>query len=97
MALTDLAPATTATRDLPAPAADRADARRPAELPRADTRRVRTGLGSRTRRISLALVVPTLLLVAWHLATAVTGVFASYELPAPASVWQAGVELVERG
>ncbi|MBX9245882.1 ABC transporter permease [Actinotalea ferrariae] len=50
----------------------------------------------RVRRIGLSLVVPVLLLVAWHVATEVTGTFASYELPSPGSVVAAGVELATR-
>lgn len=49
--------------------------------------------GRRAGRLALSLVVPALLLVAWHVATAVTGAFAPYELPSPGSVVTAGVEL----
>ncbi len=44
-------------------------------------------------RALLPLVVPVLLLVAWHVTTEVTGVFAPYELPSPGSVVAAGIEL----
>lgn len=53
-------------------------------------------LGSRWTRVGLAALVPLLVLVVWHLVTAVTGLVPSYQLPAPASVWQAGVELATR-
>lgn len=49
--------------------------------------------GRRAGRLALSLVVPALLLVAWHVATAVTGAFAPYELPSPGSVVTAAVEL----
>lgn len=48
-------------------------------------------------RAVLVTVVPLGLLLAWHVATAVTGHFPPYELPSPASVWQAAVELIQRG
>jgi sulfonate transport system permease protein len=44
----------------------------------------------------LGLVVPGLLLLAWQWATA-TGVFAFYELPPPATVWEAALDLGGRG
>jgi len=44
----------------------------------------------------LGAVVPLTLLGAWHLAST-TGVFAVYQLPPPASVWDAAVELAGRG
>ncbi|WP_149202070.1 ABC transporter permease [Actinotalea subterranea] len=47
----------------------------------------------RRRNLALALVVPVGLLALWHLATAVTGTFASYELPSPGAVLDAAVEL----
>ncbi|KGM13732.1 ABC transporter permease [Cellulomonas bogoriensis] len=59
----------------------------------AGSRPRRTLPAPRWGRLALALVVPVTLLSAWHLATAVTGVFAPHQLPAPASVWQAAVEL----
>jgi sulfonate transport system permease protein len=47
---------------------------------------------------TLAVVaVPLTLLGLWHLLTAVTGVFASYQLPSPAAVWAAGTELAADG
>lgn len=49
--------------------------------------------GGRARRIALSLVVPVLLLVAWHVSTEVTGHFAPYELPSPGSVVAAAGEL----
>jgi sulfonate transport system permease protein len=44
----------------------------------------------------LGAVVPLALVAAWQLASS-TGVFASYQLPPPASVWDAAVELARRG
>ncbi len=44
---------------------------------------------------ALGLVVPALLLLAWHWASTV-GVFEVYELPPPGSVWQAAIELHAR-
>ncbi len=51
----------------------------------------------RTRRVALAAVVPLAVLATWHVLTAVTGYFGPFELPAPLAVWDAGVELAERG
>src|SRR5699024_6836781 len=48
-------------------------------------------------RALAVVVVPLALLGLWHLLTAVTGVFASYQLPAPAAVWAAGSELAADG
>ncbi|HWS59006.1 MAG TPA: ABC transporter permease, partial [Actinotalea sp.] len=48
-------------------------------------------------RLALSAVVPVTLLALWHLTTTVTGTFAPYELPSPSAVWQAAVELAERG
>ena len=53
-------------------------------------------LSRRWARIGGAAVVPTALLVLWQVLTAVTGTFASYQMPAPLAVWQAGVELATR-
>jgi sulfonate transport system permease protein len=50
-------------------------------------------LGRRGPRLVLAVVVPLALLGIWYLVTDVTGTFASYQLPSPASVWTAAVEL----
>lgn len=44
----------------------------------------------------LGLLVPAVLLAAWHWAST-TGVFAIYQLPPPASVWAAGVDMYTRG
>ncbi|AXH95495.1 ABC transporter permease [Ornithinimicrobium avium] len=44
----------------------------------------------------LGLLVPTVLVVAWHWAST-AGVFAVYQLPPPVSVWEAGVDLWSRG
>lgn len=53
-------------------------------------------LDRRGVRIAAAAVVPLGLLLVWHLVTAVLGVFAPYQLPSPASVWAAAVELATR-
>lgn len=44
----------------------------------------------------LGLLVPAVLVAAWHWAST-TGVFAVYQLPPPASVWEAGADLWSRG
>lgn len=44
----------------------------------------------------LGLLVPAVLLAAWHWAST-TGVFAVYQLPPPASVWAAGLDMQARG
>lgn len=51
----------------------------------------------RVARVALAAVVPLGVLATWHVLTAVTGYFGPFELPAPAAVWDAGVELAQRG
>ena len=51
----------------------------------------------RVARGALGVVVPAAVLLAWQLLTAVTGAFGPHELPAPAAVWRAGIELAERG
>lgn len=56
----------------------------------------RSPLDRRLGRVAAAVVVPLVLLTAWHLATAVFGVFAPYQLPSPAAVWEAAVELAGR-
>lgn len=53
-------------------------------------------LARRPVRIALGLVVPAALLVAWQLVTT-SGLVAPYQLPSPASVWTAAVDLAERG
>lgn len=45
----------------------------------------------------IGLIVPAVLLALWHWSTAVTGYFPIYQLPPPASVWDAGVDLIQRG
>ncbi|ACQ81680.1 binding-protein-dependent transport systems inner membrane component [Beutenbergia cavernae DSM 12333] len=57
---------------------------------RATTRR------SRWWRTAVGLIVPLLLLAAWQLVTA-TGVVPAYQLPSPGSVWDAAVDLAQRG
>jgi len=47
-------------------------------------------------RILAGLVLPALILIAWQLVTS-TGLVPAYRLPAPASVFTAGVELAQRG
>lgn len=53
-------------------------------------------LSRRPVRVLLGLLLPVLLLVAWQWATS-TGRLAPYQLPSPASVWTAAVDLAERG
>lgn len=53
-------------------------------------------LSRRPVRIALGLVVPAVLLVAWQVVTT-SGLVAPYQLPSPASVWTAAVDLAERG
>ncbi|WP_434995782.1 ABC transporter permease [Arthrobacter sp. Ld5] len=50
----------------------------------------------RTGVVLLGLVVPALILLAWHVSTA-SGFFRPSQLPSPASVLAAAVDLVERG
>ncbi|WP_104167137.1 ABC transporter permease [Arthrobacter sp. SX1312] len=50
----------------------------------------------RTGVILLGLIVPALILLAWHLSTA-SGFFRPSQLPSPASVLAAAVDLIERG
>ena len=57
------------------------------------------GLGGRARRwtrFGLGLLLPVLLLAAWQL-TATAGVFSPVQLPAPAAVYGAAADLLERG
>ncbi|MGB9013328.1 MAG: hypothetical protein WCB95_10815, partial [Aeromicrobium sp.] len=63
----------------------------------ATTGSARRDLLDRTWVVALVgAVVPLTLLLAWH-AASITGIFASYQLPPPASVWDAAVELADRG
>lgn len=63
----------------------------------APPRHRRTPLVTRPWGVALlGLLVPAILLLAWQWATA-TGIFAFYELPPPASVWEAAVDLGGRG
>ena len=50
----------------------------------------------RTGVVLLGLIVPALILLAWHLSTA-SGFFSPSQLPSPASVLAAAVDLIERG
>ncbi|RJT79937.1 ABC transporter permease [Arthrobacter cheniae] len=52
--------------------------------------------GRRAGIILLGLIVPALILLAWHLSTA-SGFFRPSQLPSPASVLAAAVDLIERG
>lgn len=53
-------------------------------------------LSRRPVRLALGLVLPAVLLVAWQLVTS-AGLVAPYQLPSPASVRTAAVDLAERG
>ncbi|MBF4568017.1 ABC transporter permease [Plantibacter sp. VKM Ac-2880] len=60
-------------------------------------REARAVLGSRRIVVVLGgLLVPVLILVAWQLVTAL-GLVPASQLPAPAEVWTAGVDLAQRG
>lgn len=64
-----------------------AAARGPRGRSRRNARLITAGLG---------LVVPAVLLAAWQFTTSL-GVFAAYQLPPPAYVWDAATELIARG
>lgn len=53
-------------------------------------------LARRSVRLALGLLLPAALLVVWQLITS-AGLVRSYQLPAPASVWTAAVDLAQRG
>lgn len=53
-------------------------------------------LARRSVRLALGLLIPVLLLAVWQWVTT-TGRVAPYQLPSPASVWTAAVDLAERG
>ena len=55
----------------------------------------RRGLDRRGTRAAVGLLLPLLLLALWQWVTS-TGIVASYQLPSPASVWDAAVDLAER-
>lgn len=57
----------------------------------------RRAVGRRLGRVALAAVVPTTLLVAWYVATTVTGAVPAYRLPEPAAVLRAGRDLAADG
>lgn len=46
--------------------------------------------------VLLGLIVPALILLAWHLSTA-SGFFRASQLPSPIAVFEAAVDLIERG
>lgn len=50
----------------------------------------------RTTRVLGGSLLPVLLLAAWHVVTT-SGLVAPYQLPSPAAVWNAGVDLAQRG
>jgi sulfonate transport system permease protein len=58
--------------------------------------RARGAIGRRIAVVLLGLIVPALLLLGWHLSTA-WGFFTPSQLPSPASVLAAAVDLAERG
>ncbi len=85
----------------PVPAPDAAGAARDAAgadaVPGAAARRARLPFWSRrATRVVGGAVLPLLLLAAWQYVTT-TGLVAPYQLPSPASVWGAAVDLAERG
>lgn len=84
----------------PDPASGAGGPSRPGSHPGTDARpgaARRRGLLTRPYSVALlGLLVPAVLLGAWHWAST-TGVFAVYQLPPPASVWEAGVDLWTRG
>jgi sulfonate transport system permease protein len=53
-------------------------------------------LARRPVRVAVGLVVPVILVAVWQWVTT-TGLAAPYQLPSPASVWTAAVDLAERG
>ncbi|GEK20845.1 ABC transporter permease [Cellulomonas xylanilytica] len=55
----------------------------------------RRGLDRRATRAVVGLLLPLLLLALWQWVTS-AGIVASYQLPSPASVWNAAVDLAER-
>ena len=59
-------------------------------------RAVRASAGRRGGTLLLGLIVPALILLAWHVSS-VTGFFPPSQLPSPASVFAAAVDLAERG
>lgn len=85
------APAAPAPTAPAAPAAQADDSARPAR------RAGSSWTNRRGARLLLAAVVPLAVLVTWHVLTEVTGYFGPFELPAPLAVWDAGVELADRG
>ncbi|MDK1360454.1 ABC transporter permease [Arthrobacter sp. zg-Y1219] len=53
-------------------------------------------LSRRWIRLALGLVVPAALLAAWQLSTA-AGIFTAVQLPSPAAVYTAAIDLIDRG
>lgn len=72
-------------------ASDRAKPAPPARRPR------RSASTGRLPAAVIAAAVPAAILVAWYLATTVTGFFAPYQLPSPGAVWDAAVEMTTQG
>lgn len=62
----------------------------------APARAVRPLTGRRWFRIVGGLLLPLVILAAWQFVTA-TGLVPVYQLPSPAMVWQAAVDLAQRG
>ncbi|OUM43406.1 ABC transporter permease [Arthrobacter sedimenti] len=68
----------------------------PAPAAKGNGGRTRLRGGRRVGVVLLGLIVPALILLAWHLSTA-SGYFRPSQLPSPASVLAAAVDLVQRG
>ncbi len=76
---------TVARAGAPGPDGSGRDAHRPAALP-----------GRRWARAAGGALLPLLLVAVWQWVTA-SGVVPPFQLPGPVAVWQAGVDLLERG
>lgn len=71
----------------------------PGQNPFSGSSRARPGTGPLARRpvrLALGLLLPAVLLAVWQWVTS-SGLVAPYQLPSPASVWTAAVDLAERG
>ncbi|MCS3843926.1 ABC transporter permease [Microbacterium sp. AK031] len=77
-----------------------ADSRDALDFAKGERRRtdaVPRGIWDRTGvRVAAGLILPVIILVAWHVVTT-SGLVPPYRLPTPASVFTAGVELAEAG